>query len=128
MVLDYKKVAWLKTARDLLIALVAGFAYYLVYRLLHFRYLCWLHTLTGFKCGTCGLTRMCVSLIEFKFVDAFWYNPFLFVTLPFIIPEVIYLVYLYESKGHMQRWNRNLLIIYAVLIVTFGIVRNIVGL
>lgn len=125
--LDYKKVAWLKTGRDLLIALAAGGAYYVIYRFLHFRYFCWLYTLTGYKCGTCGVTRMCVSIIEFHFVDAFWYNPFIFVTLPFLIPEVIYSIYILESKGHMPKWNRYLLIGYAVLVVLFGVVRNFIG-
>ena len=126
--MDYKKGAWLRTIRDLLIILLAGLIYYVIYRFLHFNYFCWLYTLTGYRCGTCGVTRMCASIIEFRFIDAFWYNPFLFVTLPFIIPEVVYMIYLLETKGHMPKWNRNLLIGYAVLIVVFGVVRNIVGL
>ena len=126
--MDYKKGAVLRTVRDIAIVVVAGFAYYLVHRFLHFNYFCWIYALTGFKCGGCGTTRMCVSLIELRFVDAFWYNPFVFVTLPFIIPESVYLFYLLESKEHMPKWNRYLLIAYAVLIVLFGVVRNFVGL
>ena len=74
------------------------------------------------------MTRMCASMIEFKFADAFWYNPFVFVTLPYLIPELIYIIYILEAKKEMPKWNVVIMIIYAVLFVAFGIVRNIIGI
>lgn len=126
--LEYKKGAGLRTIRDLLIIGAGGFAYYLAYKYLHFGYFCWIYKFTGFKCGACGMTRMCASMIEFKFADAFWYNPFVFITLPYLIPEMIYIIYIMEAKKELPKWNVVIMIIYAVFFVSFGIVRNIIGI
>lgn len=41
--------------------------------------LCFFHYLTGYPCPTCGATRVVILLFQFRFVEAFFMNPFLFV-------------------------------------------------
>ena len=87
---------------------------------------CIINKLTGFKCPGCGISRMLVSLISFDIVAAFWHNPFLFVTGPFII---VYLVcsevkYIKYGNRRMGKWEI-FMWIELVLLLAFGILRNI---
>ena len=87
---------------------------------------CIINKLTGFKCPGCGISRMLVSLISFDIVAAFWHNPFLFVTGPFII---VYLAcsevkYIKHGDRRMGKWEI-FMWIELVLLLAFGILRNI---
>lgn len=86
---------------------------------------CFFHELTGLYCPGCGITRMCLALLEFHFYQAFRFNPFLFLLFPFIIGYGIYLYYhwLTDSKGKAIPniiWNSLL-----VLAIMFMVIRNI---
>ena len=86
---------------------------------------CIIYQITSFQCPSCGLTRMCLSLFRFDFKSAFYYNPYLFVTLPIILfcliyPEVNYIKY---GKYHLGKVKY---LFYAEIfgLVVFGILRN----
>ena len=68
---------------------------------------------------------MAVSAVHFDFKSAFGYNPYIFVTLPYIIYEITYLFYLNESKKKMNRINMIILCVWIGLLIIFGILRNI---
>ena len=56
---------------------------------------CFFRMITGFKCPGCGITHLLFHLVEFKFDEAFYDNPLVFIYLPFILVYYIYNIYLY---------------------------------
>ena len=61
----------------------------------------------GIKCAGCGLSRMLISIVKLDFVSAFWYNPFLFVTGPFLILyfAVQNIKFIITGKENMGKWQ-----------------------
>lgn len=114
-----------RTIRDMVLLLIAGSIYYLVIIHTPFSLKCYLYELFHIKCPSCGVTRMCVSMIHFDFMHAFRYNPFICITFPYVIYEIIYLLHLNESKKKQSKINRVILYIWLVLFIIFGILRNI---
>ena len=58
--------------------------------------------LTGLKCPGCGITRLLVSVARFDFASAFLFNPFLFITGPFIVAVIVYSEVRYVLYGSRQ--------------------------
>lgn len=69
---------------------------------------------------------MCVDILRFRFPEAFYANPFIFTTIPFILFEIIYNAYLGYKQKSMPGWNKLLLVIYCVALIVFAIIRNII--
>lgn len=46
--------------------------------------ICISRTLFDIECYACGLTRACMHLIHFQFVDAYYFNPLSFVVFPLL--------------------------------------------
>lgn len=91
---------------------------------------CLFHLVTGLQCLGCGVTRMCVALLRLDFETAFYSNRALFLLLPVL--GTVFLTYIadYVKNG---KWNMNRVqsgIIYAciVIMVIFGVIRNILPL
>ncbi|MBR2293428.1 MAG: DUF2752 domain-containing protein [Clostridia bacterium] len=87
---------------------------------------CLFYKITGWKCVGCGISRMLISLVRLDFISAFWHNPFLFITGPFILA---YLVcrdakYVLRGNGQMGRWEI-FIWIELFLAIAYGIARNI---
>lgn len=92
---------------------------------------CPVYQWTGFQCPACGTQRAIHQLLHFHFKEAFAYNPFLFVSLP-------YLAALTASergeRGKMRSLlrkfchDRRTVYAYLVLIVAWWIGRNLVSL
>lgn len=91
---------------------------------------CLFWLLTGWKCPGCGVTRMCVALLRLDVRTAFESNPVLFALLPVL--GVIFLQYAagYVRNGSWKPGRVQTDILYGciVLLVAFGILRNIVSL
>ena len=103
-----------------------GLIYLFFVLLSGFRIPCIFYELTGLKCPGCGITRMIVSIARFNFTDAFRYNPFLFITGPFIliylaISEAKYVLY---GNRKMGKWEIFILI-ELILAIAYGVLRNI---
>lgn len=111
--------------KSIVIILVIGFIYYLIVRFTSFGIPCYIKTLTGYDCPTCGMTRMVMALTRLDFKSAFSYNRFMFISFPFIVAEIIYFIYLNENKKNMGKLNKILLWGWTVLLVLYGILRNI---
>lgn len=86
---------------------------------------CPLNKILGWECPGCGGTRMAVSLLHLEFYQAFRYNPFVFITLP-----ILGIVYTWQTikfifQNQTSVWLDKFLIIYAILLITYGVIRNI---
>lgn len=103
---------------------VLGFVYYLWLRMTHLYIPCIFRLITGYRCPCCGTTTMCVSILRFRFSDAFYANPFIFTTIPFIMFEIVYNVYLNYTEKRMPLWNKALLGSYCSALLIFAIIRD----
>ena len=110
-----------------IILLLLLLSYYYLNKYFHIGIPCLFYKITGFKCPGCGVTRMLFSLIKLDFKRAFFYNPVVFILLPFLVFYIIYQEYIYITKK-----KNNLKIpefVYYILIfilIIFGILRNII--
>lgn len=86
--------------------------------------ICPIHEILGLECPGCGGTRMALALLELDFYQAFRYNPFLFITLP--ICGIIYVWQMFTYIKSNKLWSKLdiFLIIYAIALCAFGIIRN----
>ena len=89
---------------------------------------CAFHALTGLLCPGCGGTRMFKALLKGDILKAFYYNKFVFLSLPIFLVLFIDLVYsnFKNTKPLINKIPRWIYYIYIVLIVAFGIIRNII--
>ena len=109
------------------ILLLILFTYYIINRYTGIYIPCLFREFTGYKCPGCGVTHLVFDLINFKFVDAFYENPLVFIYLPFIIAYYIYriYIYIYDKKDKITSKIPNY--VWGILIaitILFGIVRN----
>ncbi|CAI3447398.1 hypothetical protein CIRMBP1296_01472 [Enterococcus cecorum] len=114
-----------KEIRYLLIILGVGFGYYLWLNFTHLGIPCPFRTITGWLCPGCGITHMLIALIQLDFHTAYLENPFLLLTSPFLIGEIIYQRYLQLTKQVNPQWNQVLLWLYVIALIIFGILRNL---
>lgn len=114
-----------KEIRYLLIILGVGFGYYLWLNFTHLGIPCPFRTITGWLCPGCGITHMLIALIHLDFHTAYLENPFLLLTLPFLIVEILYQRYLQLTKQVNPQWNQVLLWLYVIALIIFGILRNL---
>lgn len=114
-----------KEIRYLLIILGVGFGYYLWLNFTHLGIPCPFRTITGWLCPGCGITHMLIALIQLDFHTAYLENPFLLLTLPFLIGEILYQRYLQLTKQVNPRWNQVLLWLYVIALIIFGTLRNL---
>ncbi len=114
-----------KEIRYLLIILGVGFGYYLWLNFTHLGIPCPFRTITGWLCPGCGITHMLIALIQLDFHTAYLENPFLLLTLPFVIGQIIYQRYLQLTKQVNPQWNQVLLWLYVIALIIFGILRNL---
>lgn len=86
---------------------------------------CIFHKITGFYCPGCGISRMFISIAKFDFYQAFRYNPLVFILLIlFFIYVIIELIH-FKKKGYYFKINKWLYIILLVIVISFGILRNV---
>ena len=88
---------------------------------------CIFYKVTGLMCPGCGVTRMVRSIIALDFSSAFHYNPVVFVTSPILLYFVgkSYLCWLFNKKQKERLWEKVLLYLVIVLLLGYGILRNI---
>lgn len=87
--------------------------------------MCTLYETTGLYCPGCGGTRMAIAILELKFHQAFRYNPYIFTTLPMVAIITIKQIILYIKNNEMLEKLDIYLIIYAIGLIIFGVIRNI---
>lgn len=110
----------METKKNLIFFLMIGSAYYLLRRYTHFAIHCPFRTISGYLCPGCGITTMIMALGRFDFIGAYYANPFLFITLPFIVFETVYML-----LGKRSKKNDIAVWVYVGLLVIYGVLRNI---
>lgn len=105
-----------------------GFMLYFFYLKYNIGIPCLFHKITGWYCPGCGLTRAIVSLLQFDFYQAFRYNSFGIILLPFLL---VYVQYQLICWGF--QWKDKLTphipkaVTYGLLILVllYGVLRNL---
>lgn len=114
-----------RTERAILIFKIGGWGviYCIFIMLTGFSIPCPIKALTGgrIECPSCGVSRMCISMIKLEFYEAFRYNPVIFSMLP--IWTLCIGLWIFE-KG--DRFNKIVVIISIIILIGFGILRNAV--
>lgn len=80
---------------------------------------CVFHEFTGLYCPGCGITRLILSLFSFDSVQAFRYNPLVFILLP------LSLMYVIVHKKNMRILTHIIMGVMLILTLLFGLLRNI---
>ena len=118
----------LRIAGKLSTAFLLGVIYYIIVTLKPFGFegfKCYIRETTGLLCPGCGITHMFVDLIHFRFADAFHDNPVMFIIGPLVIIEVIYIMWLFETKRPLPKWNMIAIYVYVGVLIIFMILRNL---
>ena len=88
---------------------------------------CLFRLVTNFKCPGCGVTQMCVALLQLDFKEAFHCNQMLFLLLPLL--GAVFLKYIvdYVKTGlwHMGRLQNGIIYVSIALLLAFAVFRNI---
>lgn len=105
-----------------------GMLYYVIVSKLGFGFFCPLYKFFNIQCGTCGLTRMCTALIDFRFKDAFNYNQLYFILSPVIVYLYFKIGYNYIKSGEVYTTNIEDKLFAMILVLTaiFAVFRNFI--
>lgn len=122
-----KRIWKLTIVLTLILGLGLGYAF--LWKWTGFSIPCMFYQITGFYCPGCGVSRMCIKLLELNIKEAFGHNPMVFCLLPFL---AIYCVrqsiwYIKGVKWQVSRWESILWKILVAVMLIFGIVRNLPG-
>ncbi|MDE7307275.1 MAG: DUF2752 domain-containing protein [Lachnospiraceae bacterium] len=113
-----------------LMVLVLGIlsTYYIVVRYTDFGIPCLFYTVFHLKCPGCGITHMLTALVEGRWKDAFDSNPYLFISLPYLIYLCVFQLcnWLTEKNRKIGKFQNNILLVYLFGLIVFGIIRNII--
>lgn len=87
---------------------------------------CMLHDYFFLYCPMCGGTRAISSLLQFRFLDALRYNAFVVaLVLVALVLDGIALIRLIQNKKTILRFAGWFWILFAILLVLFGVLRNV---
>ena len=89
---------------------------------------CPFYFITGFQCPACGSQRAVYHLLHLHIKEAISYNPFLVISLPYVI--LLILVTWIVPQDHYTKiraivYNPIIIRIYIILIVVWWVVRNL---
>lgn len=91
---------------------------------------CIFHKLTGYYCPGCGITRCLFSILKLDFYQAFMYNQFVFILLPFLGIGILYKFYLYivgKQDQLIKKIPNIVWILLLIITIGFGVIRNLNG-
>ena len=91
--------------------------------LIHFK--CIFRKLFNIYCAGCGTTRMIKCILHLRFKKAFMYNPFVFILLILFLIYLIYFIVLYIKTGKKAFLNYKILIVLAITLLIYMLLRNI---
>ena len=88
---------------------------------------CIIHKCFGVYCPGCGLTRAANALLRLNFYEAFRYNTLSIVLLPalFVFLVVVIWQFVFKRKDFAVKLNIFYLVIFAGILVIYGVLRNI---
>ena len=94
--------------------------------------LCYVREYSGFLCPACGGTRCVIAFTRFDFVESFFYNPYIFITIIVTALLLIFLNIIVFTKNNACKKifskvvKPRLVILWAIGFVAYGVIRNIV--
>lgn len=91
---------------------------------------CVFHSLTGYQCPGCGVTRAAHALLNGRFVEAFSYNYFFIISIPYLLaaatavylPQFMPAIVRRFVVGPVAAWG------YFALFMVWWVVRNILSI
>lgn len=91
---------------------------------------CPFYMATGLLCPGCGVSRMCLSLLRGDWAGAWRANPGLVVLSPLLAVLMGLRARRYVRTGEKKTpaWEARLWVILAVLLVAYGVLRNLSGM
>lgn len=113
----------------LIAALVsAGLLYSVVCTALGAGIPCPIKSITGLECPGCGVSRMCISLLQLDFASAWKANPAVLLLLPFFLYIAVRLgiSYVRCNKKTLSKFDSVLIYSACAVLLLFGILRNII--
>lgn len=114
----------------LLVIAIAGIIYVNIIRGAGLWLPCIFRTVTGLKCPGCGISHMCIALLAMDFTSAWLANPVLLTVSPaityIVIKQIIAWIVFGEQK--MSKIDTIIVNALAVILILWGIVRNMVGM
>ncbi|MEE0060499.1 MAG: DUF2752 domain-containing protein [Acutalibacteraceae bacterium] len=111
------------------VIITVGLAYFLICNKIGFGIPCFIYQITGLKCGGCGVSRLCISLLKGDVHSAWQYNRATMLMLPAIAYLCIREIYLYIRYDNLtlKKWERILTVVVVVVLLAFAVLRNIFG-
>ena len=124
--MSMKKKRLLRVITYGLCIMMAGLVYGIFVKYTGFAIPCPIRTVTGLKCPGCGVTGMCMALLQLDFKKAFLCHPMLFVLLiPLgIVCAGSMINYVKDGTKQTRKWQKCILYASIVLLVGFGVIRN----
>lgn len=121
------KIRILKLLSAAIIIVAAGILYFFINKYTGIYIPCIFNLITGFYCPGCGVTRMCLALLNFDIKGAFTQNPAIIIALPVLIYLFSVLIYNHIKFGKFKLKKFQNIIAYVLIVyfVIFGVLRNI---
>ena len=88
---------------------------------------CPFYLLTGYQCPACGIQRATYQLLHLHFKEAFYYNPFLVISIPYALLLIAVTWIVPQSKFFKLRefcYDTITVRTYILLFIVWWIVRN----
>lgn len=122
----FKAVFW-KIGGIAIVFILGGLLFFINPEQFWFVPKCPFYWLTGWECPGCGSQRAIHQLLHLNFKAAFYYNPFLVISLPYVV--LVVSVHWFDVNGRMAGVKKIcchpvVVSVYGILIVLWWIVRN----
>lgn len=120
---DDKRLVLIRRYAVVLALLVS---YYLIVRLTGLSISCPFRAVTGYRCPGCGISSMFQALAKGDISEAFHCNQVLFFMIPLLVlAAVVKVIFLPEFLFPKSRFYRVSTIAAIVVLITFGVLRNV---
>lgn len=89
---------------------------------------CPFNYLTGYDCPFCGVQRMCLAILHGDFVSAFFYNPVVFVLIPYFVIVFCGGVSKKAASWKITRICNSNKVVFTILgiLCVWGVARNVI--
>lgn len=118
-----------RTVFTTVLFILCGIVYAIFFSLFQVGIPCVFYEVTGLKCPGCGITRGMAALLHLDFCGAIRYNAFLFLIITYAVWVYIFTALNYIRTGiyKLTAGKEFISIIFLVLLLLWGVVRNIFG-
>lgn len=128
--MEASKKRFLRLLGGVCLLLALGLGYALAVRMLGRGLYCPFYMATGLLCPGCGVSRMCLSILRGDWAGAWHANPVLLLLTPLLAALLGLRAVRYVKTGRARapRWEVRTWTVLAVLLVAYGVLRNLPGM